>query len=144
MTKEKEKGRVVKKGVKVTAVGTTGGRAATTVHVEVEPDQLAEELEGMKDVQGVVADIPQAKDGGVEWKEEPLGKIDSRIKEGTRPSIVERFAETHYGPTEARRLGVAVRVKTDKGTVMPNEEGETFSISDPDKPPRPEKIRPQK
>jgi hypothetical protein len=97
--------------VTVTAVKTTQGRAATTVHVEIDPERLAGARR--EEVEGVVAQVPSAdaRDGRVRWCEEPL------IPAGDGGARTLRYLGTRYEGSDAARLGIKVRVRTRGGTV---------------------------
>ncbi len=144
MAGKKGKRRVAKEGVKVTAVATDRGPPSTSVHVEVETEKLRETVGDFGAVKRVTAEIPQAsgEGGKVRWEEEqmsPLGRPAERG--GARRENVERYFGVHYGPTDARRLGVGVRIETDAGTVRAQSRGESYTVSDPDRPGESERKR---
>ncbi|HET9599021.1 MAG TPA: hypothetical protein VFP65_25845 [Anaeromyxobacteraceae bacterium] len=125
-------GRVAKQGVKVTAVSTDRGPPATIVHVEVEPKKLKEDV-GQLQVKGVVAEIPETSGGQVRWREERLHKVDTSARPGSG-EVVERYSYGHYGPSEAKRYGVGVKVETDAGDVQAQEPRERHDVGEEGRP----------
>ncbi len=101
-------------GLAVEAVKTTRGRAATSIHVEVEADRLPG-AEPPEDIE-VVAQVPKADeaDGPVQWEEQPLAPQGESVSGGARKL---RYVATRYEGTDADRYGLKVRVKTKAGAV---------------------------
>ncbi len=132
------KARVAQKGVKVTAVQSTAGRSATSVHVEVEPEELKREVGEIGDVRQVSARIPeddQQRPGHVRWREERLqpAGTEERDVEGRR-RIVKRYFNVHYGPSRSTDLGVGVRVDTEHGKVNAPPPGHAYTVRDESHP----------
>ncbi len=121
--------------VKVTAVNSTSGRAATTIHVEVDHDKVRQSLDGFDEVDEVLAQIPEPEEGkdSVRWSEAKL----QREKQGPGSSV--HFSGTHYGPAETTRFGVGVKVKAKSAHTLEAKglEG-AVSLRETDKP-EPEK-----
>ncbi len=130
------KARVATKGVRVTAVKATAGRPATSVHVEVEPDELKAELGDLGDVRGVSARIAEQGEvpGRLRWKKERLlpAGASEREAEGRR-RMVRRYFNVHYGPS-AEDAGVGVEVETDRGRVKAPPPGHAYSVKDDSRP----------
>lgn len=140
--KTPSKRRSVKKGITVTAVTSTRGPPATTVHVEVDPTTLKSELGDFTGVKHVVAEIPDQSEGTLKWRPERMYKERSDVRRPGDPAgpPVEAYAVTHYGPSESRQRGVAVTVETEAGPVAAQERGEAYSVSEAGKPGESRKI----
>ena len=122
--------RVVHKGIRVTAVSKASGPPATSIHVELNARELRDEL-GDAQVQSVTARVPLADGKDIRWAEEPMRKVPG--SEGSDTGI-ECFESTHYGPCEARELGVDVRVTTARGSVWSHGADESFPVRENDHP----------
>ena len=133
MARKKGKRKVASQGIKVTAVATTSGPPSTTVHVEVDRDELKREVGEFDAVKSVEADIPQGSGEGVRWEHERMRGM-AAAPPGSHPENIERYLGVHYGPPEAKRLGVGVTIETDAGTVRGQSTGESYTVSDPDRP----------
>lgn len=102
--------------VVVRAVKTARGRAATTVHVELEPERVAGP-DAPDEIEEVVAELPTVDDGGesVRWDEQRLARTGDETRPGGARRV--RYAATRYEGSDASRFGIKVRVKTRAGTV---------------------------
>jgi hypothetical protein len=129
----KGKQRVAKQGVKVSAVSTTSGPPSTTVHVELDRDQLKREVGEFEAVERVEASIPTQVGGAVRWERERMSGM-APSPAGAPRGNVERYFGVHYGPTESKPLGVGVTIQTDAGTVRAQSGRESYSVEDPDRP----------
>ncbi len=134
MAGKKAKRRVARRGIKVTAVTTDRGPPSTAVHVELKPDELKEEVGEYGRVKRVSAEVPQQDRarGEVRWEEEPMRPVGR--SPGAAPEPVERYAAVHYGPSEAKRLGVGVSIETDAGKIRGQGRGESYTVGEPDRP----------
>jgi hypothetical protein len=133
MAGKKGKKRVARQGIKVTAVSTSSGPPSTTVHVELDREELKREVGEFDAVKRVEADIPQRSGGGVRWEHERMSGMAS-APAGSRRENIERYFGVHYGPTEAKRLGVGVTIETDAGTVRGQSKRESYTVGEPDRP----------
>ena len=128
--------RVATKGLRVTAVKATAGRPATSVHVEVEPDELKSEVGDFGEVRGVSARIAEegGAPGAVRWQKKPLVPAGASEREvGGQKRTVRRYFNVHYGPS-AGDLGVGVEVETDQGRVEAPPPGHAYSVKDDSQP----------
>lgn len=101
--------------IAVRAVKTTRGRAATAVHVELEPERIT----GRRDpeaVEEVSAELPRVEAGesSPRWEARPLVKSDEAVEDGT-PKV--HYTSTRYEGSDASSYGIRVTVKTRAGTV---------------------------
>lgn len=128
--------RESEKGVKVTAVKTTSGPPATSVHVEVQPDELRGEVGDVGEVRSVSAMIPESGEPGRErWCEETLLPAGSTEQETDgRRRMVQRYFNVHYGPSDTERLGVSVTLQTDRGTVKAPPTGQAYTVKNQGQP----------
>lgn len=128
--------RVATKGLRVTAVKATAGRPATSVHVEVEPEELKTEVGEFDEVRSVSARIPEEgkRPGSVRWRQEPLRPVGAseRDSEGRRRTVQQYF-NVHYGPS-ADGQGVGVEVETDRGRVKAPPPGHAYTVKDDSRP----------
>ncbi len=136
--KGRPKARTVSRSLRVTAVKATSGRPATSVHVEVEPEELKSEVGEVGDVRGVSARIPEddaRHPGRVRWTEETLhpAGTEEREAEGKRRTV-KRFFNVHYGPARCDELGVGVELDTDRGRVKSPAPGQAYTVKDDSKP----------
>ena len=126
------------KGLKVSAVKATAGRSATSVNVEVTPDELKTEVGEFGEVRSVTARIPEDdrdRPGGVRWKPETLQPAGTEEREGEgRRRTVKRYFSVHYGPARMDELGVAVEVETDRGRVKAPASGHAYTVKEESKP----------
>jgi hypothetical protein len=107
--------RTVSEGVKVRAVSSSSGRAATTVHVEVEPERIKRQVARFDRVDEVVAEIPCETEGNaVHWDEQRLEKAAEDVRPDGERTL--RYTGTRYAGTDVGRHGVGVRLKTPAGT----------------------------
>ncbi len=130
------KARVATKGLHVTAVKATAGRPATSVHVELEPDELKSEVGEFDEVRSVSARIAKEGEppGRVRWHKEPLMPAGATEREAEgRRRTVRRYFNVHYGPS-AEELGVGVEVETDRCKVKAPPPGHAYSIKDDSQP----------
>lgn len=102
-------------GIAVRAVKTTRGRAATTIDVELEPEQLT----GRRDpggVEEVSAELPKVEAGesSPRWEAHRLVKTGEAVEGGT-PKV--SYAATRYEGCDSSSYGVRVTVKTAAGTL---------------------------
>jgi hypothetical protein len=128
---------VATKGLKVTAVKATSGRSATSVHVEVEPDELKRDVGEFDEVRSVSARIPEESEGPghVRWRNEPLRPAGAGEKEsGGRRRTVKQYFNVHYGPTAAEDLGVGLELETDRGKVKAPPRGQGYTVKDDSHP----------
>jgi hypothetical protein len=114
--------------VHIDVVKTPHGRAATAVHVEIEPDKLEQGC-GPGDVQRVVAQVPVSEGDRVRWEEHPM----ERVVERDRAPAKLRYSTTHYGAADTDRTGVRVQIATTSGPVRTGR----VRGHDADKPPKP-------
>ncbi len=122
------------RGVRVTSVTSSSGRPATSIDVDVEPETVQENIQGkFTDIRSVVARVPHNRKEEVDWQDEHLSKVSERKAEPGKKGSV-RYSGTLYGATDAKRLGVGVRVETDAGNLDADAEGESLA-HDADKPP---------
>jgi len=139
------KARAATKGLKVSAVKATAGRSATSVTVEVTPEELKREVGQFDDVRRVSARIPeddQVRPGRVRWREEELKPCgtEERESEGKRQTV-KQFFNVHYGPARADDLGVGVELETDRGRVKAPAPGHAYAVRDQSKPGESEIVR---
>ena len=107
--------RAVSEGVKVRAVASNSGRAATTVHVEVEPERIKRQVDRFDRVDEVVAEIPKEIEGSaVRWDEQRLEKTAEDVRPDGERTL--RYTGTHYAGCDAARHGIGVRLQTPLGT----------------------------
>ncbi|HET6437081.1 MAG TPA: hypothetical protein VFG59_03400 [Anaeromyxobacter sp.] len=126
--------KVASKGVKVTAVKATHGPPATSVHVEVEPDDLKEDLGELGEVRSVTARIPEAGEAGrIRWREVRLDRLGAGPEARGSRRTVARYFKVHYGPTE-QRAGVGVKVDTDRGLVEAQPRDQAYTVKEESKP----------
>ena len=128
MAPRQKEPRVVTKGVEVTAVATSSGPAAMSIHVSVDPDALQETLGGAA-VQTVTTRVPLTDGSGVRWEETSMKPMPP-----TEGSKVQQFETTHYGADESRELGIDVELVTEDGKVMTHEEGQSYGVKGADHP----------
>jgi hypothetical protein len=134
----RRKARTATRGLKVSAVKATAGRAVTSVNVEVEPDELKSEIGEFGDVRSVSARFPEddrGRPGHVLWKREQLqpAGTEERGAEGKRRTV-KRFFNVHYGPGRSDELGVGVEVETDQCRVKAPAAGHAYTVKDDSKP----------
>jgi hypothetical protein len=126
--------RVATKGLRVTAVKATAGRAATSVNVEVEPEELKSEVGEFDEVRSVSARIPEESEGTgrVRWRQEALrpAGASERETEGRRRTV-RRYFNVHYGPSPE---GLGVEVETDRGRVKAPRPGEAYAVKSASQP----------
>lgn len=101
--------------IAVRAVKTTCGRAATTIHVEIEPERVT----GRRDpdaVEEVTAELPKldAGESSPHWEAQPLVKAGEVGEHGT-PKV--RYVATRYEGSDLSSHGIRVSVKTAAGTL---------------------------
>ncbi len=128
--------RVATRGVRVTAVKATAGRPATSVHVELEPDELKSEVGEFDEVRSVSARIPEESEppGRVRWQKQPLAPAGATEREAEgRRRTVRRYFSVHYGPSAEDR-GVGVEVETDRGRVRAPPPGQAYSVKEDSQP----------
>jgi hypothetical protein len=115
-------------GVDVRAVKTTRGRAATTVHVELDPERLP----GAAAPREVVAALPTDDGDGspVRWEEQPLREAGEGRRGDGKRSL--RYSGTRYEGSDAGRYGIKVRVRTDAGQVSTGPEGTVREADEPE------------
>ena len=130
--------RIARKGLKVTAVRATAGRSATSVHVELEPDELKSEVGDFRDVRRVSARIPEddaRRPGRVQWRKETLQPAGTAEEESEgRRRTVRRYFNVHYGPGASERLGVGVELETGQGKVKAQPPGHAYTVKDDSRP----------
>ncbi len=133
---EHPRARTVEKGVHVTAVKATAGPPATSVHVELEPEELKREVGEFGEVRGVSARFPEEKaPGHVRWRKEPLHPAGTAEREAEgRRRIVQRYFNVHYGPADSDGLGIGVEVETDTCRVKAPAAGQAYAVKDPPQP----------
>ncbi len=132
------KARVARKGLKVTAVRATAGPSATSVHVELEPEELKSEVGEFGDVRRVAARIPEddaERPGRVRWREETLRPAGTAEQETEgRRRTVRRYFNVHYGPSATEKLGVGVEVETDRCRVKAPPPGHAYTVKEDSQP----------
>jgi len=130
----RSKARVATRGLRVSAVRATAGRPATSVQVEVEPDELKREVGEFGEVRGVSARIPEEgeRPGRVRWRREPLRPAGASERDAQgRRRTVRRYFNVHYGPSAD---GVGVEVETDRGKVQAPAPGHAYTVKDDSQP----------
>ena len=115
---------------------TTAGPPATSVHVEVEPEELKAEVGEFGEVRGVSARIPEdGPPGRVRWKEQRLQSIGTSERESEgRRKTVKGYYSMHQGPNASERLGVGVEVETDRGRFKSPPSGHGYTVKDDSQP----------
>lgn len=130
------KARVATKGLRVTAVKSSAGRSATSVNVEIEPEELKSEVGEFGEVRGVSAQIPEEgeRPGSVRWHSEALRPAGSSEREtaGGRQTVRQYF-NVHYGPSPDGQ-GVGVEVETDRGKLQAPQPGHAYTIKSESQP----------
>lgn len=129
---KRAKARIGTKGLRVSAVKTTAGRSATSVHVEVAPEELKGEVGEFGDVRRVSASIPEddaKRPGHVRWTKENLqpAGTEEREVEGKRQTVKSYF-NVHYGPARTEEFGVGVQVDTDACRVNAPRPGHRYTV----------------
>jgi hypothetical protein len=120
--------------VKVEAVRATRGQPATSVTVEVGAEKLREQAGQLRGSPEVLAQVPSVAGDRVEWREEPVPKMDEQEREGGRAI---RYGTTYYGAAEVEQHGVGVKVKTEERVFTLKPTSEAVEVHEADKePPR--------
>ena len=114
--------------MKVHAVKSTRGPPATTVHVEIDPTKLREEIGEFGAVERVVAEIPEQSD----WRAEHMHKEAVVPRASGEP--LEKYSVTHYGPSDSGERGVGVTLDTEAGPVAAQGSREAHSVCEEGKP----------